>query len=122
MTFGKTLKKHRKLNDLSIQKLSKLSTVSTAYISKLENNKLPPPSRNIIIKLGSILGEEALNDLFKELHQEINNEDLELVNKCISDQKLKVIITIKEGSFTINQCPDNVEIITRFDKGDDIYV
>ncbi|MEJ7487759.1 helix-turn-helix transcriptional regulator [Staphylococcus pasteuri] len=66
MKFGETLKHHRSLNKISINKLSKLSNVSTTYISKLENGKRSYPTLEIIfnITMGFTL---YLEEKFKHL-------------------------------------------------------
>lgn len=51
MNFGEILKKEREGFGISVKKLSELSSVSTTYISKLENNKRNFPTAEIIYNL-----------------------------------------------------------------------
>ncbi|QYA45452.1 helix-turn-helix domain-containing protein [Macrococcoides bohemicum] len=61
MKFGEILKEEREKLSLSVKKLSDLSGVSTAYISKLENNKRNYPSQDVIFNLASGLHEGMHN-------------------------------------------------------------
>ncbi|MDU0477233.1 helix-turn-helix transcriptional regulator [Staphylococcus chromogenes] len=51
MKFGEILKTKRKENEVSINKLSKITGVSTTYISKLENFQRKYPSINILFDI-----------------------------------------------------------------------
>ena len=51
MKFSKLLKDIRLQENISVNNLSKLSGVSNAYISKLENNKRKFPTRTLFLLL-----------------------------------------------------------------------
>ncbi|WP_065429149.1 helix-turn-helix domain-containing protein [Staphylococcus hominis] len=93
MKFGEILKKEREGFNVSVKKLSELSLVSTAYISKLENNKRGFPSIETIYNL--IFG---FKNLIEERYgsekgiNEVNDEYLkELLSNFLnaSDSNLK---------------------------------
>ncbi|OHQ96784.1 MULTISPECIES: helix-turn-helix domain-containing protein [Staphylococcus] len=83
MKFSEILKQYRTKENLSINKLAKLSGVSTTYISKLENNNRSYPTIETIfnLTLGLILK-------IKEKYKDIENYDDYLypeIEKIISD-------------------------------------
>ena len=55
-SFGKTLRKIRKSKGISQRELARKVSVDFSYISKIENDKIPPPSADTIVKMS-----EALN-------------------------------------------------------------
>lgn len=70
MKFSEILKRYRLQENLSINKLSKLSGVSTTYISKLENNNRAYPTVEIIFNLAY-----GLTMKIKEKYKDIENSD-----------------------------------------------
>ena len=93
MNFGEILKQEREGFKISVKKLSELSSVSTAYISKLENNKRNYPTIETIYNL--LFG---FKNLIEERYgseknfNEINNEYLKEILKMFinaSDSNLK---------------------------------
>ncbi|PIS60888.1 hypothetical protein AZH47_10830 [Corynebacterium striatum] len=70
MKFSEILKNYRTSNNISVNNLAKLSGVSNAYISKLENDKRKFPSIRTIYLL--LLGVE--NHL--KTNDEINDEEI----------------------------------------------
>lgn len=70
MKFSEILKNYRTSNNISVNNLAKLSGVSNAYISKLENDKRKFPSIRTIYLL--LLGVE--NHL--KINDEINDEEI----------------------------------------------
>jgi transcriptional regulator with XRE-family HTH domain len=57
-TFGTLLKTKRRDADLSQRELAKQIGVDFSYISKLENDRLPPPAADTIVKICQVLGTE----------------------------------------------------------------
>ena len=57
-TFGEILKEIRRSKNISQRDLADKAGVDFTYISKLENDRLPPPSAETIIKLSEILKTE----------------------------------------------------------------
>ncbi len=55
-TFGTLLKTKRREADISQRDLAKQIGVDFSYISKVENDRLPPPSADTIVKICEILG------------------------------------------------------------------
>jgi transcriptional regulator with XRE-family HTH domain len=50
-TFGQVLKEARRNQDISQRELADTIGVDFSYISKLENDRLPPPAADTIIKI-----------------------------------------------------------------------
>lgn len=55
MSFGDTLKTIRRAKGISQRELASKAGVDFSYISKVENDRLAPPSAETIIKLSQIL-------------------------------------------------------------------
>jgi PAS domain S-box-containing protein len=56
MTFGQRLKELRKAKGLTQRDLAAKSSISFAYVSKLETGAMPPPRQKIILSLAKVLG------------------------------------------------------------------
>ncbi|MCC6177463.1 MAG: helix-turn-helix domain-containing protein [Chloroflexi bacterium] len=56
MTFGAVLRDRRRAAGLTQRDLAERSSLDFSYISKLENNRLPPPAADTVVVLSSILG------------------------------------------------------------------
>ena len=54
-TFGSALREKRRQASLSQRELANKAGLDFSYISKLENDRLPPPSADTIVLLSSIL-------------------------------------------------------------------
>ena len=54
-TFGEKLKQTRRLNGISQRELATKVGVDFSYISKVENDRLPPPSSETIEKICAVL-------------------------------------------------------------------
>ncbi|MFN4315294.1 MAG: helix-turn-helix domain-containing protein [Chitinophagaceae bacterium] len=54
-TFGQILKEIRRSKNISQRDLAAKAGVDFTYISKLENDRMPPPAAETIIKLAEIL-------------------------------------------------------------------
>ncbi len=55
-TFGQTLRQYRRDSGLSQRRLAELVGVDFSYISKLENDRLPPAASATVTKLADALG------------------------------------------------------------------
>lgn len=55
-TFGRTLRDLRRASGLSQRRLAERVGVDFSYISKLENDRLPPPASETISKIAEALG------------------------------------------------------------------
>ena len=58
-TFGQSLRELRRSKDVSQRDLAEKVGVDFSYISKLENDRLPPPAADTIVKLCKELGVPA---------------------------------------------------------------
>jgi len=56
MTFGQKLKQFRRAKSVSQRELAAAVGVDFSYISKIENDKLPPPAADTILKISTALG------------------------------------------------------------------
>ena len=54
-TFGQALREYRRLQKISQRDLAEKVEVDFSYISKVENDRLPPPAADTIIKICEIL-------------------------------------------------------------------
>jgi len=56
-TFGQKIRGYRIENThLSLRKLAEAVDISPTYLSRIENDKEPPPSEDIIIRIAQVLG------------------------------------------------------------------
>ncbi|MFQ5754209.1 MAG: helix-turn-helix domain-containing protein [bacterium] len=54
-TFGQTLRDIRRSKNISQRELAKKVSVDFSYISKLENERIPPPAADTIVKICDVL-------------------------------------------------------------------
>ncbi|MDZ7290665.1 MAG: helix-turn-helix domain-containing protein [candidate division KSB1 bacterium] len=54
-TFGQALRDIRRAKNLSQRELAQKTGVDFSYISKIENDRLPPPAADTIVKICEIL-------------------------------------------------------------------
>lgn len=57
--FGSYLRELRKQRDLSLRQLAEDAGIDFTYLSKVETNKIPPPSEDAIMRLADALGADA---------------------------------------------------------------
>ena len=55
-TFGQKLRALRRATSITQRKLAERVGVDFSYISKLENDRLPPPAANTVVKICEALG------------------------------------------------------------------
>lgn len=55
-TFGQYLREQRRKAKISQRELARQVSVDFSYISKLENDRLPPPSARTVIAIADVLG------------------------------------------------------------------
>jgi transcriptional regulator with XRE-family HTH domain len=72
-TFGEALREKRREAGLSQRELASQVGLDFSYISKLENDRLPPPSAETVVALAQILGirAEEMLALTGKLRQEV---------------------------------------------------
>ncbi|MEJ7421632.1 helix-turn-helix domain-containing protein [Staphylococcus haemolyticus] len=83
MKFSKLLKDIRLQENISVNNLSKLSGVSNAYISKLENNKRKFPTTRTLFLLLVGFKNSKINDQSKS-KQDIDSEIKDILNNFIT--------------------------------------
>jgi transcriptional regulator with XRE-family HTH domain len=55
-TFGQKLRTLRRATNVTQRKLAERVGVDFSYISKLENDRLPPPAADTVVKICEVLG------------------------------------------------------------------
>ena len=55
-TFGQTLREIRRSKDVTQRELATDVGVDFSYISKIENDRMPPPAADTIVKICEVLG------------------------------------------------------------------
>lgn len=83
MKFSKLLKDIRLQENISVNNLSKLSGVSNAYISKLENNKRKFPTTKTLFLLLVGFKNSKINDQSKS-KQDVDSEIKDILNNFIT--------------------------------------
>jgi transcriptional regulator with XRE-family HTH domain len=76
-TFGQILKEIRRTKNISQRELANQAGVDFTYISKLENDKLPPPAVETVLKLADIL--DIPKELFLATSGKVENEIRETI-------------------------------------------
>lgn len=74
-TFGQLLKNIRRDKGVSQRDLAEKVGIDFSYISKIENDRLPPPAADTIIRISKILGvsEEVLLSNSKKISSDMTN-------------------------------------------------
>jgi len=103
--FGSYLRELRKRRDLSLRQLAEDARIDFTYLSKVETNKIPPPSEDAIGRLAAALGADAdeLLSLAKKvdrsLHQFLVTErDAPKLLRAWKDGRIEDAKKIIEGS------------------------
>lgn len=84
-TFGQKLRELRKAKNISQRELAEKVGVDFSYISKLENDRLPPPAADTIVKICGILEIEA--DSLLVLTGKMRTETKEMLSSSVGAQK-----------------------------------
>jgi len=63
-TFGKKVRDLRLKADVGLRELARLIGKSPGYLSDVEQNNVPPPSEDVILKIAVVLNEDR-NELLK---------------------------------------------------------
>src|SRR5690242_19697253 len=95
-TFGVTLKDVRRSKNMSQRDLAMKTGVDFTYISKLENDRLPPPSTETIAKLSEVLG--TPQEILLAASGKINNEIKEVI--ASSPEAIKFLYEAKDMQLT----------------------
>lgn len=82
-TFGTKLRAYRRQANISQRELAEKTGIDFSYISKLENDRIPPPSADTIVKICNVLGIDP-------------HELLAITGKLPSD--IRSEITTREGA------------------------
>lgn len=74
-TFGKIFRDKRRESGLSQRQLAELAGVDFSYISKIENDRLPPPAGKTIMRFAEIIGcsSEELFAAAKKIPNEVGD-------------------------------------------------
>lgn len=83
LTFGSKLREYRRRANISQRDLAQRTGIDFSYISKLENDRIPPPSADTIVKICDVLDIDP-------------NELLAITGKLPSD--VRSGITTREGA------------------------
>jgi transcriptional regulator with XRE-family HTH domain len=59
MTFGSEIRRLRRAKQLNLRELAGMADIDFTYLSKVENDKLPPPAEGTIRKLAQALDTEV---------------------------------------------------------------
>jgi transcriptional regulator with XRE-family HTH domain len=59
MSFGKAIRDYRKLGGMNQRDLAEKAGIDFTYLSKIENNRTPPPSEDVIRAMSEALGVNA---------------------------------------------------------------
>lgn len=95
-TFGQILKASRQAKSLSQRELANKVGVDFTYISKLENDRQPPPAADTISKLSEIL--DAPVELLLAAAGKVNDDVKELITG--SPEAVKFLNQLKEMKLT----------------------
>lgn len=95
-SFGAILKDIRRSKNISQRDLATKAGVDFTYISKLENDRLPPPSAETITKLSEILG--TPQEILLAASGKLNNEIKEVITS--SPEAIKFLNEAKDMQLT----------------------
>jgi transcriptional regulator with XRE-family HTH domain len=98
-TFGQTLKVLRQSKNFSQRELAKKAGVDFTYISKLENDRLPPPAVDTVVRFAEIL--EAPEDVLLALAGKLNSDLKDIITN--SPEALKFLNEAKGMGLTSDE-------------------
>ena len=72
-TFGPHIRKLRKDEGISLRKFAELLGISPTCLSRLENEKVDPPSQDLVLRMATQLGEDPyeLLAMARKIHPEL---------------------------------------------------
>ncbi len=79
MSFGKRLRQLRRERKINQRALATLVGVDFTYLSKIENERMPPPSEEVIVKLAEALETDA--DELLRLAQKVPQDIQSAINR-----------------------------------------
>lgn len=99
MKFGKYIQKSRREKNINQRTLASRVGIDVTYLSKIENDRLPPPSHETIHKLATeldedpdellVLADKAPKDMKEIITQSASRPDFLRSIKDLSDEDLK---------------------------------
>ncbi|TDL37016.1 XRE family transcriptional regulator [Macrococcoides bohemicum] len=104
MSFGKKLKEVRLREDISIRGLARLTNVSHAYISQLENSDNKQPTKNKLFEIAYALDPDGKKKIFEEL---IKETTLQYEN---ADEEFQSYIESKNFDIDLNKISNKMLI------------
>lgn len=81
-SFGKVLRELRRSKGISQRQLAAKSGMDFSYISKIENDRLPPPSADTIMKISNVL--EVAPDELLALTGKIPSEVINTIGSSVA--------------------------------------
>lgn len=106
LELSKTLRDARKRNSMSVRQLSKMSGVSPAYISLIENGKIGKPSIKIINRLSEALGSD---DLFtaaglnaRQARENLSRKVPQMPDSRYIDERIRTLEALEAASVIDN--------------------
>lgn len=112
--LGDNIRYLREKMGLSIKDLSKLTGITSAYLSMLENNKRKNPSTEMLQKIANQLNID-INQLF--VPDESTSEEINVINnikEVIDENNLKTIAAHFDGEKFTNDDLEDIEKFIKF--------
>jgi transcriptional regulator with XRE-family HTH domain len=97
-TFGTVLKNIRRLKNISQRELADKVGVDFTYISKIENDRLPPPSAETVIKISEVLG--SPKEILLSQSGKVSND---LKDVMSSPEAIKFLHEVKEMNLSSSE-------------------
>lgn len=94
MSFGVLVRRLRKEKNVSQRELAAQVSVDYTYISKIENDKMDPPSEATIIKMAKVLGENP--DLLLAAAGKVSSELLSIIMENLEVPKFLRMLSGKK--------------------------
>ncbi len=111
MSFGKAIRDYRKQRGMSQRDLAEAAGIDFTYLSKIENNRTPPPSEDVIRAMA-----EALNVGADELIRSAGNVPSDLAEFLVNDtQAMPFLRSFEKGDVRTRQ--DWIEFFRKRDEG-----
>lgn len=107
MTFGKYLRSLRVTKGVSQKKLAEEGGIDFTYLSKIENDRMPPPSEEVLKKMAAFLGEDENTLILKA--RKIPSQIKEMI---IEEQKVPEFLrSVQRTDKTVESESDIAQII-----------